>query len=572
MKKNRLIQSIGFVIILFILSTIPILTSYFFKKFNPHEYGFLRGNKYDLEITYREVLFFSSIVFSFLIISIILKYVSARKWRNLLLYIPFIYIGIACFFILCDLVYYVVFGYFLTFSIIQTVINTNMEESADFIRLYSGMGTSVVILLFVSFIAFFIHKWKGLNGLFTSKPFMITALIISLYGMGSATSFYLKHNEVLTRIRYWDITLGQYNQYREFMEKIKQEMSGLQRDQNYKEFSNNDTLNKTFVFIISESLSKTHMSYYGFERETTPYADHNPDLYKFNNCMTPFTLTTEAVPSLFYGDVTDKKLNLFSVLNNLNYETFWISNQAGWGGIDNPIVLLSRLCDHYFFNDDLSQDEDANLRFHYDEDLIKPFNNFLNGKYPKKSKFIVLHLMGSHYDYEKRYPKDRNFFQSGEIKNLAVRNDKVSSIINAYDNSVKYQDSVVNCIYEILNKYSLEHNESAVMLFLADHGEELFEHRSFNGHTYPPTKEMADIPYFVYLSNRYKQNYPLKEKWVRQRINTPLSSKDNFFTLIDLLNIGSKKFGDNIKHKAFFNPAYDSTEKRSIYEFDYNDL
>lgn len=488
------------------------------------------------------------------------------------MYIPFIYIGIACFFILCDLVYYVVFGYFLTFSIIQTVINTNMEESADFIRLYSGMGTSVVIVLFVLLIVYFIRKWNHLRGMFTSKPFMIIALVISLYGIGSVTGFYLKYHEVLTRIRYWDITLGKYIEYHRFMEKIKQEKSNLQSDENYKAFSNNDTLSKTIVFIISESLSKTHMSYYGFERKTTPFADNNPELYKFNNCMTPYTLTTEAVPSLFYGDLADKKINLISVLNNLNYETFWISNQAGWGGIDNPIVLLSRLCDYSFFNDDLSQDEDANLRFHYDEDLLKPFSNFLHGKYTKKSKFIVLHLMGSHYDYEKRYPKDRNYFQSGEIKNLAVRNDKVLSIINAYDNSVKYQDSVVNCVYEILNKYSLEHNENALMIFLADHGEELFEHRSFNGHTYPPTKEMADIPYFVYLSHHYKQNYPLKEKLARQRINTALNAKYNFFTLIDLLNIGSKKFGDNIEKKAFFNPGYDSTEKRSIYDFDYNDL
>ena len=114
------------------------------------------------------------------------------------------------------------------------------------------------------------------------------------------------------------------------MQKIRSEKNLLALNKNYDQFYDQDTLNKTLVLIISESVNKQHMSLYGYERNTTPFLDDRRDLYVFKDCVTPAVLTVDAVPALFFNEDDTKDLNLITLLNKLGYETVWISNQSGW--------------------------------------------------------------------------------------------------------------------------------------------------------------------------------------------------------------------------------------------------
>src|SRR5690606_3352068 len=144
------------------------------------------------------------------------------------------------------------------------------------------------------------------------------------------------------------------------------------------------------------------------------------------------------------------------------------------------------LCGETVFMDKFLDDDKSNLSRHYDDEILNHFEKALNEAAPSSSHFIVLHLMACHFNYDKRYPKDRTAFTSAPPAKKAVSSKKTNDILNSYDNSMHYHDSVVNEILKLFSKHSL--NKNAALVFLSDHGEELFENRDFSGHTYPPSR------------------------------------------------------------------------------------
>jgi len=258
-----------------------------------------------------------------------------------------------------------------------------------------------------------------------------------------------------------------------------------------------------------------------------------------------------------------------TLLNKQGYETSWISNQSGWGKRDAGIVLLSGLCKNTVFMDGLSDDNKSNSSYHYDEDVLSHFSNALNTP-GNNSKFIVLHLMGCHYEYEKRYPANRNVFTTPPPAKTAVSTEQTQTILNTYDNALLYHDSVVNQVIRIFSEYS--RNKNAALVFLSDHGEELYENRNYAGHGYPPSRVTSEIPYFTLLSPEFKKNYPAIDQTMKSRTNTPYSTYNNFYTLVHLLNLNAKEHKSKILRNGFFSPYYDSTRTRLVMGIDYSTI
>jgi heptose-I-phosphate ethanolaminephosphotransferase len=411
-------------------------------------------------------------------------------------------------------------------------------------------------------------KGIGSHVFFSTPSFFCTTFVLSALGAAHFSQLSHSRGNGLHNVRYWDITIGEYNEYREFNRKIAAEKNSLGLSKEYNHFYKGDTVNKTLVLVISESLSKQHLSLYGYSRKTTPRLDTSV-IYKFNNCVTPAVLTIEAVPKLFFNGYFEKKINLIALLNKLGYETYWISNQSGWGKSDGPIVLLSEVCKRTFFTDSLSDDDKANASLHYDEEVLKTFDRIMREP-SEKSRFIVLHLMGCHFDYEKRYPPGRNHFTSVPPAKTAVSNQRIHSEINLYDNAVLYHDSVVSRALGIFDQHARSQN--AAFLFVADHGEELYEYRDHAGHSYPPNKCTAEIPFFASVSPRFAKTYPAVNHTLKTRANTPYNTENNFYTILHLLNINSLKHRQLIRKNGFFSPAYDSTRTRLVMGCDYSKM
>ncbi len=79
-------------------------------------------------------------------------------------------------------------------------------------------------------------------------------------------------------------------------------------------------------------------------------------------------------------------------------------------------------------------------------------------------------------------------------------------MIDEYDNSVAYNDFVINSIIDTLAQHQ---GEKSVMIYFSDHGEELYDKRDFAGHAYEKISPyMCQIPFMIWVSPEYKEHNP----------------------------------------------------------------
>lgn len=94
-----------------------------------------------------------------------------------------------------------------------------------------------------------------------------------------------------------------------------------------------------------------------------------------------------------------------------------------------------------------------------------------------KDTLIVLHQMGNHGpEYYKRYPKTFEVFKPVCMTNELSKCDG-QSIINGYDNAIRYTDYFLNNVINTLKAY--EQDYDVVMVYISDHGESLGENNIY---------------------------------------------------------------------------------------------
>ena len=128
-----------------------------------------------------------------------------------------------------------------------------------------------------------------------------------------------------------------------------------------------------------------------------------------------------------------------------------------------------------------------------DGEIASLLKNILSS--PEKKKFIIVHLLGNHWEYKDTFPREEVFFVPGKGAPLK---DK---IIADYDNSLRYLDRNLAEFIKLLEA----EKRNSFLLYLPDHGESLYEVDNFAGHTdLFPTAATAEIPLVLWLSDTYR--------------------------------------------------------------------
>jgi len=124
----------------------------------------------------------------------------------------------------------------------------------------------------------------------------------------------------------------------------------------------------------------------------------------------------------------------------------------------------------------------------YDDALL----DFVKEVNPQQNNLVVLHLMGSHFNYMSRYPASFTRWGQPGVQN---------QILN-YENTICYTDNVLKQVYE----YASQNLNLQSMVYFSDHGTIPDKRRSpdFKGFG------MVRIPLFVYLSDEYRQQHPAR--------------------------------------------------------------
>lgn len=249
------------------------------------------------------------------------------------------------------------------------------------------------------------------------------------------------------------------------------------------------------IFIIGESLSDSHMSMYGYKRDTTPNLNKliGSENFYYSQAYSAGVCTDVSIPSMIniiekpdgLPQIISTNTCLFALAKNNGFKTTFYSAQSSEGLKHIKGYLCMGSIDEVLDSTSAKKKQvDDNA---YDEVLIERLEkvDFT------QSNFLVLHQIGSHSPHEWRYPKAFEKFSSQESDSRMQKN------INYYDNSVLYSDYVLSKIVNYIAKHS---QKKTYVIFTSDHATMLDE-KGVRGHGNLSHEAIYKVPFFVKVFN-----------------------------------------------------------------------
>ncbi len=315
----------------------------------------------------------------------------------------------------------------------------------------------------------------------------------------------------------------QYNQARRAVHAIR---ANLQRPAPAYSMIAHEPTAEIVVLVIGES--STRNAWHWFNPQvpaTTPQLEarvaRGEHLFGFTRTLAQSTATRQAVPSM----LTTQPLiwpngapnphashSIVSVAADAGYATAWLSSQAAVGQHDGIIASYAEEAATTAFLNPSSFYAQGS----YDEVLLPALQRHLE---THQQAFVVLHTMGSHFNYQHRYPAGFGLYPN--------TNDERE----AYFNSVAYTDYVLNKVMETLTK----DGRKAVLVYASDHGESIPAGTCDAGVANRNTRDAYEVPALVWLSDTYAQAYPEMVTQLTANTNLPYSVAAVPQTLLDLM-------------------------------------
>ncbi len=241
----------------------------------------------------------------------------------------------------------------------------------------------------------------------------------------------------------------------------------------------------TIIMIIGESESRDYMSAFtDYQYNTTPWLKEMSLTKNFVLFPNSYACKDQTVPALErvlteVNQYNDKKFyescSIIDIAKKAGYKTYWFSNQGHIGSAETAITLVANTADKAeWTKQNLNKPQ-------YDETLL----DYIKTVNSNENNFIVLHLMGNHFNFINRYPQNFAKFS---------KPDKYDLIPNYLD-SIAYTDYVLQTITE----YAKTNLNLQVLLYFSDHATIPDKRRSPNFAGFGTVR----IPMFLYLSDEY---------------------------------------------------------------------
>lgn len=290
---------------------------------------------------------------------------------------------------------------------------------------------------------------------------------------------------------------------------------------------------QVYVLVIGESSAREHWQLFGYDRPTNPELSKVANLVPIRRMITSWPETIAAVPvMLTRKPITSnqpgwKEPSFLPAMQEAGYDTWWISNQYPIGKTDSPVAMYAYEAQHVVW---VNRTANTNSPHAYDGDLIAPLRQALHES--SHDLFIVLHMMGSHDDYDKRYPPTFKRFKPTWSDE---RGDIVHQInlYNSYDNTIAYTDYVLTQIIDVLR----QSGAVTALWYESDHGELLPSGTcGKSGHGIGTWHEF-EIPALFWYSDSYASAFPHRIANLRANADNRTLSGDTFESLIDMAGV-----------------------------------
>ena len=433
----------------------------------------------------------------------------------------------------------------LTSNLFFIVFETNFLEAFEFYSSYRGILIPIALLFCFTFYIIYrasLSKSTSIN--YSGKPVILLSILLfmmipmlKIVKNNSANLVFNNLQDVTTfKLPYAYIEyLIEHSNIREYRKKFASELKVEVIDNNVNSNS------ETFVLVLGESMSPLHMSLYGYKRQTSPYLDSiQTQLHVFKNVTQAADTSIASIKktlTLFNSSMPEeefyKQPSIINAINSSKFKTYWISNQPPLGLHENLVTALAHDSSETVFVNRASRYTQSPS---HDENILSPLESILNDN--NRFRFILIHLMGSHTEYNRRYPKSFDVFDSnqGIVENGFNNSNKAKSVINDYDNSILYTDNV---IYKIIQLLKAKNTPSSLLL-LSDHSEDVYD---FVGiHTHASTNR--NIPFVLWQANQVHNKR--RNDILKSTLDSKYNAENLIHTILELLSLKTKFYDQHL--------------------------
>ena len=322
---------------------------------------------------------------------------------------------------------------------------------------------------------------------------------------------------------------------------------------------------KNIILIIGESLQRGHMSLYGYGVKNTPLLEKlevSGNLIKFSDTISPYGTTNQVLMRLLnFSDYESERkrawfrnLSIIDMFKLSGYRTFWISNQEAFGAHALSAKSAADRADAESFLSKSNLYE--TVRIKPDGVLLPLINQAKAGQ--SERNFYVIHLIGSHMDYSLRYPEGFGKFSAADVK--AKLTSKQKDVVAYYDNSVLYNDFVINEIFKIFS------GDDSLIVYLSDHGENLYENGRL-GHGME-SRFTYEIPLLFIASREFLSDHATLWQRLAAAKDKPFMSDDLAHLLADIIGVAPLEFDER---KSPIRADFNASRKRIANGVDYDE-
>lgn len=237
---------------------------------------------------------------------------------------------------------------------------------------------------------------------------------------------------------------------------------------------------KLMVFVVGETVRADHVGLNGYNRDTMPLLAKQADVYSFKDAASCGTSTAYSLPCMFsYANRKDYEVdtaeyheNVLDTLHKQGVNVIWRDNNSSSKGVADRVVFEDYKTSKLNPNCDI-ECRDIGMLDGFDKLVTLGITSDSAPKEAPKDTLILLHQMGNHGPaYYKRYPKAFEEYKPVCMTNELSKCD-AQSVINGYDNAIRYTDYFLNNVIETLKPYQQDYD--VMMVYISDHGESLGE-------------------------------------------------------------------------------------------------
>lgn len=309
------------------------------------------------------------------------------------------------------------------------------------------------------------------------------------------------------------------------------------------------------VLVIGETSRRANWQLNGYRRMTNPLLSQQDNLINFSDMLGVSAATRSAIPMLltrkpesqvYQYDFPER--SIISAFKEAGFTTYWLSNQQKFGNHDTSTSVYAKEADNIIF---LNKTNYSN-KGETDDVILPEFKKILENSINKK--LIVIHTLGSHFDYSHRYPNAFDVFKPSlnnlERYSLQDRQYK-QQMTNSYDNSILFTDYVLN---EVIESIKEKKQTESFLLFSSDHGEDLFDNSCDKSGHGNETAYNFEIASFGWYSDSFATNNSDKVQYLQSNRNKKINQTSIFPTLIDAADISIPDYRHKRSLLEGFNP------------------